>query len=117
MLLTIRWLPVGVSAVVTSPVEQPPLERKAIASEQEWRGWKPGLPTGWDMAASSVQDFPLANRTYLINPWKYSERLGVYKVLIRSTARLHFEGDTQADPLWGLPLQVWAAITARLLML
>jgi len=72
--------------------------------------WAPGIPTGWETAPSTVQEFP--NST--ADPWRYSHRLGLYKLLLASTTQLHFDNGW-GNPLWGLPLQFsWQHDTARL---
>ena len=72
--------------------------------------WAPGIPTGWETAPCTVQEFP--NST--ADPWRYSHRLGLYKLLLASTTQLHFDNGW-GNPLWGLPLQFsWQHDTARL---
>ncbi len=84
--------------------------------------WHPGRPTGWDSAPSTIAEFPhtvdpRTNRTtYLVDPWKYSQRLGAYKTLLGSATALHFGPGAFGNPLWGLPLQFsWQHDTGRLL--
>jgi len=73
--------------------------------------WHPGIPTGWDTAPCTVKDF--TNST--ADPWRYSHRLGLYKMLLQSTTtELQFDKGW-GNPLWGLPLQFsWQHDTGRL---
>jgi hypothetical protein len=47
------------------------------------RRWEPGIPTGWEAAPGKITDFPHnkgTNLVYTIDPWLYSQRLGLYVV-------------------------------------
>ena len=71
--------------------------------------WAPGIPTGWEDAPSTIAGFPNATA----DPWRYSDRLGLYKTLVTASAAAL--GGWQ-DPIWGLPLQFsWQHDTGRLL--
>ncbi|EAW48093.1 hypothetical LOC389429, isoform CRA_a, partial [Homo sapiens] len=54
---------------------------------------------------------------YIINPWVYLERMGMYKIILNQTARYFakFAPDNEQNILWGLPLQYgWQYRTGRL---
>ena len=80
--------------------------------------WKPGLPTRYNAAPSSIAEFPYdaATNTYTVNPWNYTQRLGAYKTMLIESKALHFDAAGFDSPLWGLPLQFgWQHDTGRLL--
>ena len=80
--------------------------------------WKPGLPTRWNEAPSSISQFPYnkTTNTYTIDPWNYTQRLGAYKTMLLDSTALHFDAQGFDSPLWGLPLQFgWQHDTGRLL--
>lgn len=80
--------------------------------------WRPGLPTHFNTAPSSISEFPYdpTSRTYTVNPWNYTERLGAYKTMLLDSTALHFDQAGYDSPLWGLPLQFgWQHDTGRLL--
>ena len=64
----------------------------------------------------TLAEFPTADDgAVAVDPWNYTQRLGVYKVLLNSTAQLGF-GGSWGNPLWGLALQfAWQHDTGRLL--
>lgn len=81
--------------------------------------WGPGIPTGWTGAPGVLTEFPQTKSkkgypVFTANPWLYSHRLGLYKVLLASTPNLQ-KDDGWGNPLWGLPLQFsWQHDTGRL---
>merc|ERR1711871_1634262 len=80
--------------------------------------WHPGLPKQWDAVPGSIEEFPFdaKTRTYQVDPWSYTGRLGAYKTLLNSASALHFGENGYGNPLWGLPLQfAWQHDTGRLL--
>jgi hypothetical protein len=80
--------------------------------------WKPGIPTNWNIAPSTIQSFPYDadTRTYYVDVWNYTQRLGAYKPLLNDSKSLHFDPAGFDSPLWGLPLQFgWQHDTGRLL--
>ena len=83
--------------------------------------WAPGEPTGWLHAPGAVEEFPHyvnsnGTTTFVVDPWRYADRLGAYKTMLASATALHFDGPADlASPLWGLPLQFsWQHDTGRL---
>ncbi|XP_071597078.1 protein LEG1 homolog [Heliangelus exortis] len=74
-------------------------------------------PPLWDLAPENLLDFPLKNNKIIINPWNYPERLGIYKILLNSSAKYFaaFGNQNFGNILWGLPLQHgWQFRTGRL---
>ncbi|XP_051710314.1 protein LEG1 homolog isoform X1 [Oryctolagus cuniculus] len=74
-------------------------------------------PPLWSKTPSQFSDYSVENGKYIINPWNYLERMGMYKILLHQTAK-YFEkfapGNGQ-NILWGLPLQHgWQYQTGRL---
>ena len=79
--------------------------------------WHPGIPTNFDVAPAAITGFPFdpASATWVVDPWNYTERLGVYKTLLIASTPLHYDRGF-GNPLWGLPLQFsWQHDTGRLL--
>ncbi|NXI35077.1 LEG1H protein, partial [Galbula dea] len=74
-------------------------------------------PPLWDLAPENLLDFPVRNNKIVINPWNYPERLGMYKTLLKSSAKYFttFGPQNFGNILWGLPLQHgWQFRTGRL---
>ena len=76
------------------------------------------LPTFWSEAPSSISDYPLVHNcsTFgqisnsecrFINPWSYTDRLGLYKILILTTSSLmpFCSSSNLSNILFGLPAQ------------
>ena len=79
--------------------------------------WKPGIPTNWHKAPSTIQSFPFDpdTKTYYVDIWNYTQRLGAYRTMLTDWKSLHFEPAGFKSPLWGLPLQFgWQHDTGRL---
>lgn len=64
-------------------------------------------PVHWRTAPSSIDDFPLIDSYRLIDPWIYTSRLGLFKILIdRTTSRMPFCLTSNASNiLFALPSQ------------
>ncbi|KAJ6660077.1 hypothetical protein lerEdw1_018003 [Lerista edwardsae] len=74
------------------------------------------LPPLWDLAPGHFSGFPTESNRFVINAWNYSERLGMYKILVNHTASYFrtplLEPNNDGNILWGLPLQHgWQFIT------
>lgn len=68
------------------------------------------LPTFWNEAPSSLADYPLASNSSasrVINPWVYTDRLGLYKILITTTTphMRYAPSSNVSNILFGLPSQ------------
>lgn len=64
-------------------------------------------PPLWKMSAGQFSDYRVENGKYIIDPWVYNERMGMYKILVNKTAS-YFENivaNNDQNILWGLPLQ------------
>ncbi|XP_058163385.1 protein LEG1 homolog [Dasypus novemcinctus] len=74
-------------------------------------------PPLWEECPGQLSDYRVENGKYVIDPWRYSERMGMYKILINETARYfaRFAPENEQNIIWGLPLQFgWQYITGRL---
>lgn len=78
-------------------------------------------PPGWEMAASSLDDFPVremdGRNVTIVDPWLYIDRLGIFKIMVVSTERYFstWGFNNSGNLLWGLPLQFgWQMTTGRL---
>ncbi|KAM7135419.1 protein LEG1 homolog [Molossus nigricans] len=74
-------------------------------------------PPLWKESPGQFSDYTMKNGKYLINPWVYPERMGMYKILLIQTARYFekFAPENEQNSLWGLPLQHgWQYSTGRL---
>ncbi|EDV25351.1 uncharacterized protein TRIADDRAFT_24557 [Trichoplax adhaerens] len=79
------------------------------------------LPPLWDQAPNSLTDYPVikshGKSIISINPWNYTQRLGLYKCLLNATdpymQPIHMHG--KSNILWGLAVQLgWQKETGRL---
>ncbi|XP_045661580.1 protein LEG1 homolog [Ursus americanus] len=74
-------------------------------------------PPLWKMSVGQFSDYRVENGKYIIDPWVYNERMGMYKILVNKTAS-YFENivaNNDQNILWGLPLQHgWQYRTGRL---
>ncbi|XP_036174038.1 protein LEG1 homolog isoform X1 [Myotis myotis] len=74
-------------------------------------------PPLWKESPGQFSDYRVKNGKYVINPWVYPERLGMYKILLSQTASYFekFAPENEQNILWGLPLQYgWQYTTGRL---
>ncbi|KAM4816101.1 protein LEG1 homolog [Urocitellus parryii] len=74
-------------------------------------------PPLWKESPGQLSDYPVENGTYIINPWVFSEKMGVYKILLNKTATYFakFAPENEQNLLWGLPLQHgWQYTSGRL---
>lgn len=64
-------------------------------------------PPLWDFAPENLLDFPIKDNNIVINPWNYRERLGVYKSMLKASAKyfMAFGSQNSGNILWGLPVQ------------
>ncbi|KAM5327122.1 protein LEG1 homolog [Glossophaga mutica] len=74
-------------------------------------------PPLWEESPGQFSEYRVENGKYVINPWIYPERMGMYKILLTQTAR-YFEKyapENEQNILWGLSLQHgWQYSTGRL---
>ncbi|XP_003255737.1 protein LEG1 homolog [Nomascus leucogenys] len=74
-------------------------------------------PPLWKESPGQLGDYRVENSMYIINPWVYLERMGMYKIILNQTARYFakFAPENEQNILWGLPLQYgWQYRTGRL---
>lgn len=64
-------------------------------------------PPLWKESPGQFSDYTLENGTYIIDPWVFPQRLGMYKILLTQTATYFekFAPGNEQNILWGLPLQ------------
>lgn len=65
------------------------------------------FPPLWHLVPENFEDYLIQNHKIVINVWNYLERLGMYKILLKSSAKYFSElgPDNLNNILWGLPLQ------------
>ncbi|XP_070589580.1 protein LEG1 homolog [Erythrolamprus reginae] len=75
------------------------------------------FPPLWHLVPENFEDYSMQNDKIVIKGWNYLERMGMYKILLKSSAKYF----SQLGPnnfnniLWGLPLQHgWQYGTGRL---
>lgn len=61
----------------------------------------------WNETPGQFSDYSVENGKYIIDPWVYPKRMGMYKILLNKTANYFekFAPDNEQNFLWGLPLQ------------
>ena len=64
-------------------------------------------PPLWDESPGQFSDYSVENGKYIIDPWVYPKRMGMYKILLNKTASYFakFAPDNEQNILWGLALQ------------
>lgn len=64
-------------------------------------------PPMWNNVPSNLNEYPIENSTRIIDPWLYSHRLGLYKILISTTNPLmpFCSISNASNILFGLPSQ------------
>ncbi|XP_054424900.1 protein LEG1 homolog [Pteronotus mesoamericanus] len=64
-------------------------------------------PPLWEESPGQFSEYTVENGKYIINPWIYPQRMGMYKILLKQTARYFekFGPENENNILWGLPLQ------------
>ncbi|KAM6185202.1 protein LEG1 homolog [Rhynchocyon petersi] len=74
-------------------------------------------PPLWEECPGKFSDYSKTHGQYIIDPWKYTQRMGMYKILLTKTATYFqkFGEENVQNILWGLPLQHgWQYSTGRL---
>uniref|UniRef100_A0A8D0SL42 Protein LEG1 homolog n=1 Tax=Sus scrofa TaxID=9823 RepID=A0A8D0SL42_PIG len=74
-------------------------------------------PPLWNKSPGQFSDYRVENGKYIIDPWVYPKRMGMYKILLNKTASYFekFAPDNELNLFWGLPLQHgWQYTTGRL---
>ncbi|XP_047614978.1 protein LEG1 homolog [Phacochoerus africanus] len=74
-------------------------------------------PPLWNKSPGQFSDYRVENGKYVIDPWVYPKRMGMYKILLNKTASYFekFAPDNELNLFWGLPLQHgWQYTTGRL---
>ncbi|XP_032071221.1 protein LEG1 homolog [Thamnophis elegans] len=75
------------------------------------------FPPLWHSVPENFEDYPIQNHKIVINVWNYLERMGMYKILLKSSAKYFRElgPNNLNNILWGLPLQHgWQYSSGRL---
>ncbi|XP_069867075.1 protein LEG1 homolog [Dipodomys merriami] len=64
-------------------------------------------PPLWEESPGQFSDYKVENGKYIIDPWVYNSRMGMYKILLSQTATYFakFAPENEQNVLWGLPLQ------------
>ncbi|ETE61433.1 hypothetical protein L345_12818, partial [Ophiophagus hannah] len=65
------------------------------------------FPPLWHLVPENFEDYLIQNHKIVINVWNYLERLGMYKILLKYSAKYFSElgPNNLKNILWGLPLQ------------
>ncbi|XP_010624073.1 protein LEG1 homolog [Fukomys damarensis] len=74
-------------------------------------------PPLWEESPGQFNDYKVENEKYIIDIWNYSQRLGMYKILLNQTTKYFekFAPDNEQNLLWGLPVHHgWQYHTGRL---
>uniref|UniRef100_A0A8C8YQ50 Chromosome 6 open reading frame 58 n=1 Tax=Prolemur simus TaxID=1328070 RepID=A0A8C8YQ50_PROSS len=74
-------------------------------------------PPLWKESPGQFSDYRVENGVYIVDPWVFPERMGLYKILLNQTARYFekFAPENEQNILWGLPLQHgWQYSSGRL---
>uniref|UniRef100_A0A8C6QP71 RIKEN cDNA 2310057J18 gene n=2 Tax=Nannospalax galili TaxID=1026970 RepID=A0A8C6QP71_NANGA len=64
-------------------------------------------PPLWDESPEQFSDYRVENGKYIIDPWVFTDRMGMYRILLNQTAKYFakFAPENEQNILWGLPLQ------------
>lgn len=86
--------------ITLSPATAAPWNEKYATREYVY-------PPLWELAPENLLDFPVKGNKIVINAWNYQERLGMYKNLLKSSAKYFtaFGSQNIGNILWGLPSQ------------
>ncbi|KAM9676048.1 protein LEG1 homolog [Dama dama] len=88
-----------------------------FVSSAEVFGLSGQYPPLWDESPGQFSDYSVENGKYIIDPWVYPKRMGMYKILLNKTASYFekFAPDNEQNFLWGLALQHgWQFTSGRL---
>ncbi|XP_066478833.1 protein LEG1 homolog [Tiliqua scincoides] len=101
--------------ILLATVALSPTSANLLAQEPE--DCNETLPALWHMAPGNFSDYTRQGNKIVINAWNYAERMGLYKMLLNSTAKYFatLGPNNVGNILWGLPLQHgWQFVTGRL---
>ncbi|XP_031236190.1 protein LEG1 homolog [Mastomys coucha] len=74
-------------------------------------------PPFWEESPEQLSDYRLEDGKHIINPWIFTDRMGMYRILLTETATYfaRYGPENEQNLLWGLPLQFgWQYQTGRL---
>ncbi|XP_004630363.1 protein LEG1 homolog [Octodon degus] len=74
-------------------------------------------PPLWNESPGQFFNYKVENGKYVIDPWVFTDRMGLYKILLNQTATYFekFAPENEQNILWGLPLQHgWQYSSGRL---
>ncbi|OBS72019.1 hypothetical protein A6R68_13404, partial [Neotoma lepida] len=74
-------------------------------------------PPLWEESPEQLNDYRLEDRKHIINPWVFTDRMGLYRILLNQTATYfaRYGPENEQNILWGLPMQFgWQYKTGRL---
>ena len=63
-------------------------------------------PPFWDQTDGDIAEFPVQNNKIVIDPWKYMDRLRLYKILITESNKYFasFEKNNTGNVFWALTI-------------
>ena len=64
-------------------------------------------PPLWEDSPEQLSVYMMEDGNYIINPWVYTDRMGMYRILLEETAMYFakYGPENEQNLLWGLPLQ------------
>ncbi|XP_028622300.1 protein LEG1 homolog [Grammomys surdaster] len=74
-------------------------------------------PPLWEDSPEQLSDYRLEDGKHIIDPWVFTDRMGIYRILLKETATYfaRYGPENEQNLLWGLPLQFgWQYQTGRL---
>ncbi|XP_055455416.1 protein LEG1 homolog [Psammomys obesus] len=74
-------------------------------------------PAVWEESPEQLSDYRSEDGQHIMNPWEVTERMGMYRILLKQTAPYfaRYAPENEQNLLWGLPLQFgWQYKTGRL---
>ncbi|GAB1295005.1 hypothetical protein APTSU1_001023900 [Apodemus speciosus] len=74
-------------------------------------------PPLWEDSPEQLSDYRLEGGKHIINPWIFTDRMGMYRILLKETATYfaRYGPENEQNLLWGLPVMLgWQYQTGRL---
>ncbi|XP_036024481.1 protein LEG1 homolog [Onychomys torridus] len=74
-------------------------------------------PPLWEESPEQLSDYRFEDGKHIINPWVFTDRMGLYRILLTQTATYfaRYGPENEQNLLWGLPFQFgWQYKTGRL---
>lgn len=64
-------------------------------------------PPFWEESPEQLSDYRLEDGKHIIDPWVFTDRMGLYRILLNQTATYFasYGSENEQNLFWGLPLQ------------